>query len=440
MDRIVFVYPKIEFQDNYPNSWIPYSLLALATSINKSNIEIFLFDQNKNNDKEFIKYIEKYKDEILCVAFSVMTGGAQIKNALYLSRIAKGQGIITAFGGPHVNVLPAQTAKHELVDYALKGLGQIQFPIFIDVLRHKKEVSIVPNIYYYKGQCLKTGVDKSFNGLYLPNYDFSFINVEPYIQNDNTINTRTINYITSQGCPYTCRFCYETCYKRKHYKIREADVIDDIEFLVRKYNVNGIKFYDADWFVDVDRSIRICDSLKKLNIKWAASINPRDVLRAERNNKKKLLQKAKDSGCTRLLMGMESGNNRVLNTIIDKRVTKEELYEVAQLISNYGILGSYTFIVGFPNETKEEIQETFDFIENLWDLNFCPETRVHIYTPYPGTKLFEDALDLGFKVPNTLEGWASFDYYKAMTPWTDIDLEQKVKEYTKMIEKRNKNI
>jgi len=134
-------------------------------------------------------------------------------------------------------------------------------------------------------------------------------------------------------------------------------------------------------------------------------------------------------------MGLESGNDRVLKDVVDKRVNKEEMFFVAQEISNRGILGSYTFIVGFPGESDEEQEETFDFIKKLWLLPTRPETRVHIYTPYPGTQLYKDALHLGFTPPKELYGWSDFDYYKALTPWTDVKLEKKVTDFTSMIPK-----
>ncbi|MEE3343672.1 MAG: radical SAM protein [Bacilli bacterium] len=436
MNKVVFVYPKIEFEENYPNSWIPFSILTLGTSIMNNNIELKIFDQNKSDVVDLYNYIDINKNDIMCVVFSIMTGGAQISNALKIAKYVKENNIITAFGGPHVNVLPEQTAKHELVDYALKGLGQFQFPIFIDGLMNKSKMDMVPGIYFYNGNRLIIGPDNVVKGLYLPNYNINLIEIEKYIQNDNTINTRTINYIASQGCPYTCKFCYETCYDRKYFKIKEEDILSDIEFLIDKYNVNGIKFYDADWFVDIKRSIRMAERIKDYNIKWAASINPRDILRTSNGLESNLLDMVKKSGCSRLLMGMESGNNRVLKEIVDKRVTKEELMHVARMISKYQILGSYTFIVGFPGETDKEIDETFSFVEKLWSLETKPETRVHIYTPYPGTSLYDQSLELGFKAPDSLEGWSKFDYYKSMTPWTSKDLERKVKECTVMIEKK----
>lgn len=74
-------------------------------------------------------------------------------------------------------------------------------------------------------------------------------------------------------------------------------------------------------------------------------------------------------------------------------------------------------------------------IEQLWSLNIPIETKVHIYLPYPGTPLYNRAIELGFDPPKKLADWSDFNYYKAMTPWTDEHLEKRVIEYTKMVDK-----
>ena len=134
-------------------------------------------------------------------------------------------------------------------------------------------------------------------------------------------------------------------------------------------------------------------------------------------------------------MGMESGSDRVLNDIVNKHVNAEQLIEAAKMIGEFGILGSYTFMVGYPDETEEEQELTFSLVEQLWSLNLPIETKVHIYLPYPGTPLYHRAIELGFAPPNKLEDWSNFNYYKAMTPWTDDKLEQKIAAFTKMIDK-----
>ena len=134
-------------------------------------------------------------------------------------------------------------------------------------------------------------------------------------------------------------------------------------------------------------------------------------------------------------MGMESGSDRVLQDIIHKKAKAEDYLTIAKAIASYGILGSYTFMVGFPGETIEEYEMTFQLVEKLWSLNIPIETKIHIYCPYPGTPLYDIAIAKGFIPPQKLEEWSDFNYYKSMTPWTDVSLEAKLSQYTRMIKK-----
>lgn len=437
MTAVVLIYPKIVFEDNYPCSWLPYSLLTLASSIMDNNIRCIIFDENKDSAETIVDYIEEHKANILCVCVSIMTGGGQIKNALKFLECAKKHGLTTVVGGPHVNVLPIQTVEHNLIDFVIQGMGQYVFNDFLVALRDKKDLSQISGVYYFDEQNnLQGGKPIDTKGVILPPYNFDNIDINKYIQNDNTIAQRTLNYISSQGCVYKCKFCYETLYKRRYFSMPEEYVTRDIKLFVDRFNVNGIKFYDADFFVNVDRAIRLSDFIKALNIKWAASIHPKDVLRCQKGGTNRLLDSVSASGCTRLLMGVESGNDRILKNIVNKSVTTDEILNVAMQISEYGILGSYTFIVGFPGESDKEREDTFRFIEKLWNLKTRPETRVHIFTPYPGTELYDSAVKNGFVKCKTLEEWASFDYYKAMMPWVDKKIEQQVKEFTRQLEKK----
>lgn len=431
-DSVILVYPRIEFEDNYPCSWIPFSVLSIASSLDTSLYNVTIFDENRKSISDFQDLLSSV-DSPVCIGFSIMTGGQQIKNALEMANIAKNihQNTIIVFGGPHVNILPEETLEHKLVDYVLTGPGQTSFPLFLKSLNGSISFEDVPGLIFQKNGKKIYGKKNILTNSTMVPYNFDLVNIADYIQNDITISDKTINYISTQGCAYRCKFCYETNYERKYSKLPIENVISDIKMFVDNYNINGIKFYDADWFIDANRTNILIDELTRLEVSWAASVHPKDILRAV-NNHTPLMEKLSNSRCKRLLMGIESGNDRVLKEVVDKGVTKDEIYFVAEKIAEYGILGSYTFIVGFPGETRYEQEETFDFIQSLWSLSPRPETRVHIYTPYPGTQLYQESISMGFVPPDTLESWSDFNYYKAMTPWTNESLEQRVSELTSM--------
>ena len=432
---VVLAYPKVDHEKDYQYFWMPFSLLCIAKALQEENVaEVVIFDGNQQDLDAWERLLDRYVSDAICIGFSIMTGGGQIGHALELAkRVKSRKDVPLVFGGPHVNVLGHQAIQHPLVDYALQGPGQTSMPIFIAALQNQCRMQDVPGLLTSTNGRTTAGVVNPPRAGLLGRYPWDLLDMKSYIRNDTTIASRTLNYISSQGCVYKCRFCYELTYKRKYSYLPSSMLANDILDLQRKYNINGVKFYDADWFVNLKRSVEFCDILieAKPSIAWAASINPNDVLKARRKHPSFMAKVAK-SGCRRLLMGVESGADRVLAEIVEKEVTRSQILDVAAEIADHGILGSYTFIVGFPGETRDEETQTYRLIEDLQALDPSPETRVHLFAPYPGTPLYEVALRHGFNPPRTIHEWSHFDYYDSQTPWTDQSTVQRARQYTRM--------
>lgn len=432
---VILAYPKIDHEKNYVYYWMPFSTLALAKVLLDSDlVDVALFDGNQNDQDAWEQLLDANLNCALCVGISVMTGGGQIAHALRMaSSVRERSRVPIVFGGPHVNVLPDQTLAHPLVDAVLVGPGQLSIVPFVESLLGIRCFDTVPGALVKTSLGVARGPTNPARVQDLSGYPWHLIDVERYVRDDPTVSPRTLNYVSSQGCAYKCQFCYELTYKHKYSKIVAPDLLDEISELVTCFNVSGIKFYDADWLLDIKRADEFSRGLLKrdLNIRWAASANPNDVIRA-RKQLPHLLTQIAESGCTRLLMGVESGSDRVLNELVKKEIDRAGIVSVAREIATVGILGSYTFIVGFPGETAAEQNETFTLIEELWDLSPRPETRVHLFAPYPGTPLFDTSIAYGFRPPTRLEDWARYDYYESQTPWTDQGLAEKACRYTSM--------
>jgi len=436
---VILAYPRVEHEQDYLYHWMPFSLLTIAGALRTMpEIDVVIFDGNQREMAQWEALLDAELPRALCVGLSIMTGGAQIRHALEMARIAKRHDRCPplVFGGPHVNVLPAQTVKHELVDYALAGPGQNSMPLLVDALLGKRSFDEVPGLWRCEpgtGAATLTRQNPPKTGV-MATYPWDLLNVPEYVRDDPTIAPRTLNYISSQGCVYKCQFCYELTYQRKWSAMPTGDMLGDIRWLCEQYAVSGIKFYDADFFVNVRRAQEYCDALidSGLNIAWAASINPNDVLRARKQNVD-LIGRVAASGCRRLLMGMESGDDRVLRDVVKKEITSAQLWDVAREIAGNGIRGAYTFIVGFPGESRAEIERTYALIDKIRTLVPLPETRVHLFGPFPGTTLFDQAIQYGFVPPDRLEHWADFNYYESQTPWTSGAMEQRAWGNTKLV-------
>jgi anaerobic magnesium-protoporphyrin IX monomethyl ester cyclase len=126
-----------------------------------------------------------------------------------------------------------------------------------------------------------------------------------------------------------------------------------------------------------------------------------------------------DAGCKMLQFGVESGSDRILN-LLNKGITRDEILKVNRKLAKSNILCRYNFIIGMPTETTEDIQKTLKFIDKLRNENANLDVPfLNIYTPWPGTKLFDLSLKNGFNPPTSLEGWAKFNWNSYNLPWLD---------------------
>lgn len=433
---LILVYPKIDHEKDYVYFWAPFSLLTIAKPLIDDGLaDVVIFDGNQSSEADWERFLDIHLPRAICVGISIMTGGGQISHALKLVEALKRRDSRkpVVFGGPHVNVLGEQTASHHLVDAVLVGPGQNSLPSFVNALSGLIRFEDVPGLIMRTNETFIRGPQNLPQMKCMGRYPWQLIPVESYVRNDPCVAQRSLNYVSSQGCVYKCRFCYELIYQSKYSAIAAVDLLNDVEDLRQRYGINGIKFYDADWFINLRRSAEFARGLidRSIDIKWAASINPKDVLRA-RKVQPNLLPLIAASGCSRLLMGIESGSNRVLRDVIRKEISRDEIMDVAIEIARNGILGSYTFIIGFPGEMADERAETYALIDELRMLSPQPETRIHLFAPYPGTPLYQDALDFGFSPPENLEAWSAYDYYDSQTPWTDAEMVRTARALTAM--------
>ena len=439
---VILVYPRIDFKDNYECTWLPYSVLYIADALRSQGlVDVLVYDGNIHQSQSFESIVKENAARLLAVGFSIMTGGSQIQFALEMAKVVRdcAPQAVRMFGGPHANVLPRQTCRHPLVDLVTVGPGQYVVPPVVAVLLRGASPRGLPGVWTRDGDgnvVTPQPFDPNWKADGLHHWDA--IDATAYIkQDDELLGERVLNYISSFGCCYRCRFCYEQQYGRRYHAIPAEKVVEDVSALADKYRLSGMKFYDADFFVNQARAARIYTKLAKLPSSpvWAASIHPNDVLRIIKDDSSGMKRMA-DCGCKRLLMGVESGDRRVLKDVVQKTTNPERELEAARAIDEAGIRGAYTFILGFPGETDVEKRHTMEFAMELASLPTSPEVRFHGFAPYPGTPMYEDAIAGGFIQPETLEEWSRFDYYSMRTPWLTTEDEEVIRAWSKVTGRR----
>tara|TARA_Y100000031_G_C8206233_1_gene378770 strand:- start:856 stop:1560 length:705 start_codon:yes stop_codon:yes gene_type:complete len=159
----------------------------------------------------------------------------------------------------------------------------------------------------------------------------------------------------------------------------------EVDDLIEKYGIKDITFIDDVMTINKKRTYSLCEELAKRKKKLVWSSNIRIGL-----VDKEMLRYMKESGCWMVLVGIESGNQEILN-----RVKKQIKLQQAEQLSNWckevGLMFHPSFIIGHPGETIETINQTINFANKL-------HTHFPLFTimvPYPGTELWRTAEEYG---------------------------------------------
>lgn len=414
--KIILYHPATHHERFYSFYWIPYSLLSIASMVSEKYEVIIIDDNLKDNEIDFLSITQN----CLCVGITSMTGH-QITGGLQFAESVKksNPNIPIIWGGPHPTILPDLTITHRLVDIIVMSQGEYAFLEIVNRIENNESLSGIEGVIYKdEGNIIHNTQALLKEKKELPLFPFHLIDIKRYIRSDEKIGTHILNYVSSQGCPFECTFCSEVALYDRKWKSYGVDrIMSDIEYLIKEGGANAIKFYDANFFVNISTVMRFASALveKKYGITWAASGHPKTL----NNLKEEQWQLLNQSKCTRLLIGAESGSQEALN-IIKKEISPELVLELAGKCSRFDVVGSFTFVVGFPNcSDKDEIEKTLDVASQIRAIDSRHDVKIHFYAPYPGTPLFDEAVKEGFKIPSTLEQWAEFDYYTIETSWID---------------------
>ncbi len=193
----------------------------------------------------------------------------------------------------------------------------------------------------------------------------------------------------SRGCPYTCSFCQvDTISGRKIRSRDPKDVVDEFEYLKKRYGLKSVVFEDDNLFAKKKYAKAVMQEMfdRRLNFKWSAASFSVWTLDDE------MLDLMEKSGCVTVNVAIESGNDRVLKDIIHKPIKDLAIIpeKIAQLKSR-GMFVISNFIIGSPGETWEEIRETIWFAENC----HADYVKFFVAVPLYGTEMHQIAEEEG---------------------------------------------
>lgn len=387
---------------------LPIGVLTVAAIPFLKGYKIKIIDQRLDDHwKNTLK--QELKTNPICVGITSMTG-KQIKYALEASEIVKtNSDVPVVWGGVHATLLPEQTLKNPVIDFIVTYEGDYSFTDLIYALEKGKDYSKIKGICYKKkGKFVQNPKRKTIINLdELPDLPYELVDMSKYTSLN--IEGKSIDFVSSRGCPHRCSFCYNLYFNQAKWRALSAEeTVKRITRLVEDYGIKTIYFQDDNFCVNIKRLEKILIQIikQKLDINWGTLGLRIDTAKRMDTRFLRLMEK---SGCVNLDIGAESGDQKILS-MIDKGINIPDIISVNRKFRKYPFVLKYSFIVGIPTETRKQRISSIKLATKLTKENKKAYTPFSVYTPCPKTPLYEKALEHGFEPPDKLEDWSKFNY------------------------------
>jgi len=375
--KVLLISPPL--REHYPPDYFPFGIVFVAQSLIKAGHDVQIFDININrySREQVVEELKKVDCDI------IGTGGlvTVYKYLKWLIPVVKktfpNKKII--IGGSLATGSPKETLDGLGVDFVVLGEGELTSPELFGYLeKHEKpdveELKQIKGIAFkHEGKVIYSApreVVPDLDAIGLPDWDL--IDMEKFLKFTNN----SMNIQTERGCPFRCNFCYHQFGYKQRRRSFEC-IIKEIKTLKKKYGVTSFGIEDNLFVYNVNEVNKLTKLLKKNNLK----IHYMAAMRASLVSKE-LVIALKKSGCTGLNFGFESGSQKVLN-LMNKMTTIEQMDRAIDICEKYKIPYFGTFIIGYPGETKEDIDQTIEFCVRHNIL-----AKPFFATPYPGTPLY----------------------------------------------------
>ncbi len=476
--KILFINPSLR-PGLEGHLYLPVGLGYVVTYVKEKGYDFDLLDIDCGNyTNEYVeKYLSKNKYDVICLG-SIVTHYRwmkwcinKIKELQPKSKVVVGNSV----GGSIPEVL-FQTTK---VDVAIYGEAEITITELFDAIKSdlsfgeidEPRIEVPHNNKGYPATLKGTGIPgiiyRTKNNLIVnngkrkavknidefPYPDWELFDVETYLKKGQKYGASQSWYYkpeeavimpinTARGCVFKCTFCHYVFWHDPYRHRSSENIIGEIKQNMKKYNANFFNFWDELSFHKIKPAEKFLDDLIKedLKIHWNCAIRAdlmgknvdnhgNDIPRDIRLN---LAKKFVEAGCVSAGYSLESGNDKILETM-NKKVKSEYFNEQVNICKEAGLITETSLVIGYPEETKETIAETMMKLEKL---GVYPSTGFLL--PLPETGMWKHAIENGFI--------KDIDYYLTqITERQDFSLnlttmkEQDLKnETTKWLKKLNK--
>lgn len=417
--------PLISFVAEPPN--IPdLGLGYIATSLKNHGHQVYIRDWNMNpSARDFKEWLAAIKPEVIGIKVFTKDVGAAKKTISIIREILPQ--IIIVIGGPHLSAVdPVELMDDfEGYDFAIKGEAEISFPSLLAEISgagindgksfiSQEKAKRIPGLVWRDEEevyCNPVFLIHDLDKIDFPLWEmFHPDNYLVDMLGSTMKEGSTAPIITTRGCPGKCSFC--SAYTISGRKIRyrsPSNVFEEMSMLYDRYNVRKFMFQDNCFTSHRENLMNLCEGIlnDRMDIEW-------DCVSYERldNLTDETLSLMYRAGCRMIHIGIESGSEDI-RKVMNKSCSLRDITEKVKVIQRNGIKVGAWFMIGFPEETKEEMQKTINYAFSLG----AELITFTICFPLPGTQVYHYIKE---KYKFDRIDWSSFDIYNSKYPVSQL--------------------
>lgn len=429
-----------------PTDYPPLGSIAVIQSLRAAGYDPFFLDIDGKRPpfEEVEAYFQREQPDILGISAVVSTAYAYTKKLVRMVRRVSPKTRIMLGG----NLAASAEILHRLtgIEYCVSGEGEVVVVNLVDYLADRiarglpgddhEALKGIRGISFLDrdGTMVFTGFETRIPAEELDDPDFSILEqysrIENYISDPMTRpdfeqdprshqphrrGKKMAQIITAKGCVARCTFCHR--WDKGYRALPVQRIVKTIKYLQERYNVGFIQFGDENFGSDKRQVNALIEALKPLDILYnVGGVRCRTV-------DPDLLRRLKESGCTAVYYGMETGSPRILE-VMEKNATREHNMNAARWTVEAGIYNIYQLVLGMPGESFETIRETTEFFQEataMLDESPLNRLSINFIQALPGTPVYEYARHKGL-IGKTLQ-----DEEKYLELISDIDAADETK-------------
>jgi radical SAM superfamily enzyme YgiQ (UPF0313 family) len=383
----------------------PIGLAYLLGALEQAQCSPLFYDDllNQGNNQLLTGFLKKHNPKILGLPLYTSSEVYRFHEIVAVARTIVPDICVVA-GNIHSNVFADELLQKKQADIIVIGEGEQTLCELCIAIQNNETLKNIPGIKYRneKGSVIETTPREKIENLDLLAFPaWHLMPLKKYrILLFARMATREIFILGSRGCPYQCSFCSLIIQGNQRRTRSPQNICDEIELAVTKYHIKAFHFIDALFPLTQKEGILVCKEIIRRNLHkqiiWVTETRI-DAIDDE------LLTYMYRAGCRRILYGIESGTQKNLDNI-QKRIEKQKIIQTIRSTKKHKISAVGLFMIGLPEETEQDIEETIRFSLKL-DLDGA---KFAVFVPYPGTKAFQNLKEKGKLNPENIHNWNAY--------------------------------